>query len=303
MMGGSIWIESEPGQGSVFAFTVQAMRGKDERLLSPGLNWGNIRVLAVDDDPDTLEYFSDIADRFGFSCETSGSGEDALALIGRKGHFDIYFIDWKMPGMDGIELARRIKADSAGDPVVTMISAAEWGTIEKEAKMAGVDKFLSKPLFPSAIADCINECLGAGNLLAADDARPGEAESFAGRRILLAEDVDIPREIGLALLEPTEIQIDCAENGAEALRLFSENPAAYSMVFMDVQMPEMDGYEATRRIRALDAPEAKTVPIIAMTANVFREDIEKCLESGMNAHVGKPLDFEDVLAALRKHLS
>ncbi|MDR1572255.1 MAG: response regulator [Clostridiales Family XIII bacterium] len=301
MMGGSIWIESELGQGSVFAFNVQIRRGKGERLLSPGLNWGNIRVLAVDDDPGTLEYFSDIAGRFGFSCDTSGSGDEALALIRQKGYFDIYFIDWKMPGMDGIELTRRIKADSARNPVVTMMSAAEWNAIEDEAKTAGVDKFLSKPLFPSSIADCINECLGAENLLAADDVRPDSSEGFAGRRILLAEDVSINREIVLALLEPTEIQIDCAENGAEALRLFSENPAAYDMVFMDVQMPEMDGYEATRRIRALDCPEAKTVPIIAMTANVFREDIEKCLESGMNAHVGKPLDFEDVLAVLRRY--
>ena len=118
----------------------------------------------------------------------------------------------------------------------------------------------------------------------------------------MAEDVEINREIVLALLEPTMLAIDCAENGAEALRLYSADPTRYDMIFMDVQMPEMDGYTATRRIRALDLPRAKSVPIIAMTANVFREDVEKCLASGMNDHVGKPLDFEEVLAKLRQYL-
>jgi len=125
---------------------------------------------------------------------------------------------------------------------------------------------------------------------------------FAGRCVLLAEDVEINREIVLALFEPTKLKIDCAENGAEAVRKFSAAPAKYDLIFMDIQMPEMDGYEATRRIRALDKPEAKTIPIIAMTANVFREDIEKCLQSGMNNHVGKPLIFNEVLEKLKSYL-
>jgi CheY-like chemotaxis protein len=118
----------------------------------------------------------------------------------------------------------------------------------------------------------------------------------------LAEDLEINREIVLALLEPTELAIDCAENGAETVALFSAAPERYDLIFMDVQMPEMDGYEATRRIRALAAPTARTIPIIAMTANVFREDIEKCLAAGMNGHVGKPLDLADVLDVLRRYL-
>ncbi|MDR2180074.1 MAG: response regulator [Synergistaceae bacterium] len=138
--------------------------------------------------------------------------------------------------------------------------------------------------------------------LAADDA-PEVRDCFDEYRVLLAEDVEINREIVLALLEPTGLSIDCAENGEEAVRLFSEAPGRYDMIFMDVQMPEVDGYEATRRIRALGVPEAKKVPIVAMTANVFREDVEKCLEAGMDDHLGKPLDFDEVLARLRKYLS
>jgi CheY-like chemotaxis protein len=127
-------------------------------------------------------------------------------------------------------------------------------------------------------------------------------DDFSGRRILLAEDVEINQEIVIAILEPTSIMIDCAGNGKDAVRLFSDDPEKYDIIFMDVQMPEMDGYEATRLIRASGLPRADTIPIVAMTANVFREDIETCLAAGMNDHVGKPLDFEEVLAKLRQYL-
>jgi len=129
-----------------------------------------------------------------------------------------------------------------------------------------------------------------------------ETDCFEGYRVLLAEDIAVNREIVLALLEPTKLAIDCVENGREALQRFSEDPDAYDMIFMDVQMPEMDGYEATRRIRALDNLKAQSIPIVAMTANVFREDIEQCLEAGMNGHVGKPLHFDEVLETLRTNL-
>ena len=207
-----------------------------------------------------------------------------------------------MPGMDGIEVTRRIRASSKEKSVVIMISAMEWTVIEDDAKSAGVDKFLPKPLFPSSIADCISVCLSAGNLPVAEAQVVEEEGCFEGHCILLAEDVEINREIVIALLEPTLLTIDCAENGVEALRMFMDDPDKYGMIFMDVQMPEMDGYEATRSIRALDIPQAKKIPIVAMTANVFREDIEKCLASGMNDHVGKPLDFEEVMNKLRNYL-
>ncbi|MDR3199824.1 MAG: response regulator [Spirochaetales bacterium] len=305
MMGGGIRIESELGKGSTFVFTVTVKKDTEEHpsLLNPGVNWDNMRILAVDDAPEIREYFQTIARKFGIISDAASGGEEAMQLIKSKGPYDIYFIDWKMPGMSGIDVSRWIKEQGgAAQSVVIMISAAEWNTIESEAKSAGVDKFLPKPLFPSSIVDCINECLGSNTLEAAEKAQTDEAGCFQGHKMLLAEDVDINREIVLTFLEPTGLTIDCAENGAQAVQMFSADPDGYDLIFMDVQMPEMDGYEATRRIRGLECARAKKVPIVAMTANVFREDIERCLQAGMNGHVGKPLDLEDVMAVLRKYL-
>jgi signal transduction histidine kinase/DNA-binding response OmpR family regulator len=309
LMGGRIWIESRLGKGSSFIFTIRTKRGVAARggLLGPGVNWSNVRVLAVDDSADILEYFKEASGQLGVACDVASSGEEACALIEKNGPYDIYFVDWKMPGMDGIELSRRIKEQGTERAsVVIMISAAEWNAIEREARSAGVNKFLSKPLFISSIADCVNEAIGSGNLAAAKGSRkenqPEEEGCFKGYRVLLAEDVEINREIVLTLLEPTALSIDCAENGAEAVKMYGEDPDRYDMIFMDVQMPEMDGYEATKRIRALAVSGAKKIPIVAMTANVFREDIDKCLDAGMDDHVGKPLDFDEVMDRLRKYL-
>ncbi|MDR1965936.1 MAG: response regulator [Synergistaceae bacterium] len=304
MMGGRIWIESEFGKGAKFAFTIQLEIGREKRsgLLPPGAEWKNIRALVVDDSTEILEYLKEIIHGFGVACDTAESGEDALTLVDRNGPYDICFIDWRMPGMDGLELSRRIKEACADKSVIIMISAAEWSSIEEQAHSVGVFKFLSKPIFPSGIADCISECLGTDNQIAQDGESGGEADCFEGNCVLLAEDLEINREIVLALLEPTMLAIDCAENGAEALKMFSDAPDKYDVIFMDVQMPEMDGYEASRRIRALGTPKARSIPIIAMTANVFREDVEKCLSSGMDAHMGKPLDPNDILTMLRKYL-
>jgi CheY-like chemotaxis protein len=313
MMNGKIWIESELGKGSAFIFTVEMELGPDsqEGLLDPGINWKNLRVLAVDDEEDVRDFFSELGERMGFYCETASDGEDAISRILKNGPYDIYFVDWKMPGMNGIELSRWITAKGAAGngvnpriapkSVVIMISATEWNSIEVEAKQAGVAKFLPKPLFSSTLVDCINQCLGSKTMDALE--KPAEpADDFSGRHILLAEDVEINQEIVIALLEPTSVLIDCAGNGADAVRLFVNDPEKYDIIFMDVQMPEMDGYEATRKIRSSGAPRAGTIPIVAMTANVFREDIEKCLESGMNDHVGKPLDFDEVLEKMRVYL-
>jgi len=304
MMGGTIWVQSEPEKGSVFTFNVQARRGAEEKnaFLPSDVNLSDVRIMAVDDDPEILTYFLDISRRFGILCDTAINGVEALELIEQNGGCQIYFIDWQMPGMDGIQLAREIRERGYENFIVIMISAADWNDVAEEAKEAGIVDFLSKPLFSFAIAEVINEHLGV-------DKRQVEKEQvseiegiFAGRRILLVEDVEINREIVKSLLEPTLLEIDSAENGIEAVNMFTAAPHKYDMIFMDIQMPEMDGYEATRIIRALDVPEAKTVPIVAMTANVFHEDIEKCLNAGMNGHVGKPIDFEEVLKHLRSYL-
>jgi CheY-like chemotaxis protein len=323
-MDGKIWVQSEFEKGSTFSFTIQAQRGVTEkqRGLPAHVNLNNIRIMAVDDDQDILEYFRNFAQEIGVSCDTAQSGEDALTLVKQKGSYHIYFVDWKMPDMDGIQLTRELKTHSSENSVVIMISAIEWGAIAEKIKGAGVNKFLSKPLFPSDIVESINECLGIDRLQI-EKAKTDITNIFAGRRVLLAEDVDINREIVLTLLEPTQLEIDCAKNGKEAVRMFSEAPGRYDMIFMDIQMPEMDGYEATRCIRSLEAEMRmefaqkiertvtgsyngdlrKEIPIMAMTANVFREDIEKCLEAGMDNHIGKPLDFEEVINKLCLYLN
>ncbi|MCL2093171.1 MAG: response regulator [Treponema sp.] len=303
MMGGEIWVTSEPGKGSVFGFTIQAMRGEENRegLLAPGVNWKNVSILAVDDNGDVQDFFRELGQQFKINCDVATSGEEALALIKAHGNYDIYFVDWNMPGMDGTELSKKINENHPGKHVINMISSVDWDTVEREAKEAGVDRFLPKPLFSSAIVDCINECLGKPE----DLAREAELDDFKGFRVLLAEDVEINREIVLALLEPTQLEIDCAENGAQAVELFKANPKRYHIIFMDLQMPEVDGLEATRRIRAIEEELSieDFTPIVAMTANVFREDIENCLAAGMNDHLGKPLDFEEVMVKLRRYLS
>jgi signal transduction histidine kinase/DNA-binding response OmpR family regulator len=303
LMGGKIWIESEIGKGATFAFTVQLARGKTERpsLLEPGVNYSNLRVLVVDDDLEILRYFEEIVCKFGITCDVAASGEEAIAMLAANKVHDIYFVDWRMPGMNGIELTRQIRRRISQRSVVIMISSTEWGVIADDAKEVGVDRFLPKPLFPSAIVDCINECVGEVELHEMET-MTNRDDIFAGRRMLLAEDMEINREIVLALLDPTGIEIEYVENGKEATRLFEEHPERYDIILMDVQMPVMDGLEASRYIRALENPHAKTVPIIAMTANVFREDKEKCLKAGMNDHVGKPMDWDEVLTTLWKYL-
>ncbi|MDR2049811.1 MAG: response regulator [Treponema sp.] len=307
LMGGKIWVESEYGKGSKFIFTVALKRGSDKKYGAlKGINWNTIRVLAVDDDNTVTEYFTEIAGRFGFACDTAPGGKEALALIEERGHYDVYFVDLWMPDMDGIELTRFIKSGTdSRNSVVIMISSSELTAIEDKAKKAGVDKFLPKPLFPSSLADIISECMGLTDLVSAvREQEQKKVVTFPGRRILLAEDMEINREIAIALLEPTGLVIESAENGVEAVKKFEDNPDGYDMIFMDVQMPEMDGYEATRLIRKFEAERKRpAIPIIAMTANVFKEDVENCLKAGMNEHVGKPVDFDDVLNKLEKYMA
>ena len=355
-MGGSIELESDLGKGSSFSFTFKAKHGNrmNPCLSEAEICWNNVSVLAVDDDQETLDHISGIIQSFGTNCDTALSTKEAMALINTNGMYDIYLIDWKMPDMDGIKLAEKIKnsSDSQSNAVIIMISAAEWSSVADEAKKSGVDKFLSKPLFPSAIMNAIIEAIGIktfinGRISANSDGL------FKGYKILLAEDIEINREIVLTLVEASLLEVDCAENGLEAVNMFKKFPGEYDLILMDLQMPEMDGYQATHTIRAIEAERnrnlliqdtdndtsfakdsvefakqsvqastsfaknsmefasqtpkqllefSKRIPIIAMTANVFREDIEKCLDAGMNDHIGKPLDVEELFIKLKKYL-
>ena len=304
LMDGEIWVESTPGEGSKFIFTVMLKRGEEERkrLLDESINWENIRIFAVDDEPEIREFFAMMAEELNIDCTVAASGEEAAELLEQDNDYNIYFLDWKLPGMNGVELAAKIQEKTPLNSIVVVFSSADWNFLEEEAREAGVGKFLPKPLFPSVIVDLINESIGTKKAVE-QISETGYTVDFAGRSVLLAEDVEINREIVFALLEPMDLMIDYAENGAAAVRLFAASPDKYDIILMDLQMPEMDGFEATRQIRQMDAAKAKTIPIIAMTANVFREDVERCMAAGMNDHIGKPLDFNEVIEKLRQYLS
>ena len=305
--GGEISVKSALGEGSTFSFTIKAEKpeqDKDDSLLTAkDVNVENMRILIVDDDEDIREYFTDIALRFNIVCDVVASADEAIGLLQSGNKYDMCFIDWIMPDVGGKELASHIKEIDGGNSVVIMISSVEWQEIADEAKDAGLDKFLAKPIFPSAFVESIHRYLGI-DLLDAEvgSDKPEKTDSFWGYRVLLAEDVEINREIVIALLEPTLLEIDCANNGAEAVKMFSETPEKYNIIFMDLQMPEMDGFDATKKIRAMEDERARTIPIIAMTANVFKEDIENCIAVGMDDHIGKPLDFNLVMQILRRYL-
>jgi len=306
MMGGEIWIESELGKGATFSFTYKAKVGttKIEPMREQHTIWSAIRVLIVNNNADFLEYLEEILHSFGIeSYDVAKNSEEAIHLAAQNGPHDICFIDWEIAETDVVELTRNLKAISTShfETRVVVFSTEDWNLIGGDAKSAGVDSYLLKPLFPSALADTINKMIGPG-LNHDDEISVDIQEIFAGHCVLLAEDVEINREIVLTLLEPTHLQIDCAENGVKAVSMFSAAPLKYELILMDIQMPEMDGYDATRAIRALDIPSAKSIPIVAMTANVFREDVEKCINAGMNDHLGKPIDFAEVVSKLREYL-
>ncbi|MDR0951346.1 MAG: response regulator [Oscillospiraceae bacterium] len=303
LMGGDFDVSSSPGSGSVFCFNVLMPRGTQTFSVQDALEDYELphkRALVVDDDPDTLEHFSMLAEELGLPCDEALSALEAVALIDKHGAYDLYFIDWRMPETDGLELSEKIRETSGSVPIIVMITAADWGSVADEAQRAGVNSVIQKPLFASSIIDSLTECLGSERRSLGDaDAIP----NFSDRTILLSEDVEINREIVLALLEPTGVAVDTAETGAQALASYTAAPEKYSLLLMDLQMPEMDGFEATRRIRAFELQNAlPRRPIIAMTANVFREDVEKCLAAGMDQHLGKPIEPDELIRVLREYM-
>ena len=309
-MGGKIWVESELGSGSVFIFevNVKCVSKQENTVIFNGISPSDLTILVVNSDEDTRAYFKTITEGFGICTEEADSGRKAiyLAETARETNkpYDIIFIDHEMPEMDGIETVRNLSAKIDKNTVIIMTSFLTWNSIEERAAEVGVGRFLSKPLFPSSILDAINEVIGKTAIsLDIKTARKRKSLDFSGVNLLLVEDVEINREIVIALLEYTNINIDIAENGFQAVQKFQENQDKYDIIIMDIQMPEMDGYEATRAIRALGTDKAKSIAIIAMTANAFKEDVDRCLENGMNDHIPKPIDEKVVVEKINEHLT
>ena len=306
LMGGDIWVESEAGQGSKFIFEIEVEWGEDlpQKEFETTVP-SSLRILVVDDNEDVLEYFTNILGSFSLECDTASSGKEAIAFveksIEKEQYYDILFIDWNMPVMSGKSTVEKIK-ELAGDKVIyVMISVAEWCDIEKEVKSCGVTNFLSKPVLPSVLYDSILE-LTRKNLVTMNAKDSELVPDWKNKHILLAEDVEINREIVANVLEDTNVQFTYAEDGEQAVRLFREMGEQFDLILMDVQMPNLDGLMATRQIRELEEETGEEIPIIAMTANAFKEDVEVCLEAGMNGHLAKPLNLNELYVVLRAYL-
>ena len=308
LMGGKIWIESELGRGAKFIFTLDAKKGEEKPRvqLYDEIDTKNLRILAVDDSKETRDYFTYFMQSLKIPCDVAADGTEALSMIKNSDvPYDIFFVDWQMPDTNGIALAGKIKERCDTGSIIIMIPENEWNNVEQEALAAGARHSVPKPLFPSTLVNTINICMGAGVYKSAGldrSAAPEYSYDFSGHTILVVEDVEINREIMSAVLEETGASIDFAENGEVAVFMFETNSWKYDLILMDVNMPVMDGFEATRCIRALDVDEAKSIPIVAMTANVFKEDIKKCLEAGMNDHTGKPIDSAHLFKQIHKNM-
>jgi signal transduction histidine kinase/DNA-binding response OmpR family regulator len=306
LMNGQIWIESEAGRGSTFSFTFCAQTGQRAEdaeasaHLDPAVQ--GKRILIVSADPMLRDYTSYLLDGGGAICESAASAEEALRYIGANGPVDICFAEHRPPQINGEGLAHDIKESGGAAHTVLLSSMNAYSQLESAADEIEAEGFLAKPVFFSSIAAILNQFY-APERQDADRRHSAGDGVFAGLTFLIADDMEVNREIISALIEPTQAAVDLAENGAVALEKFAAAPNLYDAVLMDVQMPEMDGLEATRRIRALPVPAAARVPIIAMTANVFKEDVDRCLDAGMNSHIGKPLDIDEVIRKLQRHIS
>ncbi|HBU12355.1 MAG TPA: hybrid sensor histidine kinase/response regulator [Clostridiales bacterium] len=305
LMGGEIGVKSRLGEGATFLFTIEAELGGAIRDAAKPANAKTLSVLVVDDQTDVLEYFQKILAGFSVRCDAARSGEEAIGLAQKRlqggGGYDMVFIDWHMPGMRGGEVAREIKRIAGEDAVVVIMSVSDWHDIEKEARAFGVEHFLTKPVLPSTLFNTIVRLARYDFGQESEAPQAAVSADWSGKRILLAEDVKVNRVVVEGMLEETGVTIDSAENGQQAVDMFREN-GGYNLILMDVQMPVLDGLEATRRIRLLGTKEAAHVPIIAMTANAFKEDEQLCLEAGMNKHIAKPFSPEELLNVIGTYI-
>jgi len=308
-MEGTITVNSAPGKGSEFHVTLDLEKATvtETEMILPKWN-----MLVVDDNEQLCESAVSSLKEIGLNADWCLDAETALTMVEehhtRRDDYQIILLDWKLPGMNGISATREIRRRYGNDIPILLISAYDWSEIEDEARAAGVSGFLAKPLFKSTLfyglKPYITSPTDSADRKIPENVPGTKNINLTGKHVLLAEDNDINWEIAKELLSSLGLELDWAENGQICVEKFRESSEGqYDIILMDIRMPVMNGYEATQAIRALDRPDAKNIPIIAMTADAFSEDIRKCLEYGMNAHIAKPIDMQEVTRQLEKYLS
>lgn len=301
-MEGKIEVQSVPNEGSEFNVYFDFERAETENTEMKLPNWN---VLVVDDDSMLCESAVSYLCEMGVNAQWTLDGESAIAMVKQQhvlnNDYQIVLMDYKLPGIDGIETAKRIHEQLKNDVPVLLISAYDWSDIEKETENAGIAGFISKPLFKSTLFHSLKKYVESDS----DDSVSDDKISklLCGHRVLLAEDNDLNREIAYELLTQSGLEMDMAENGKICVEKFCNSEIGYyDAILMDIRMPVMNGYEATKEIRSLERDDARSIPIIAMTADAFAEDVKKCLECGMNAHVSKPIDVRKIFSTLEKYI-
>ncbi len=301
MMNGSITVNSTQGVGTecVVSLALRLHGGETESRDIPELN--GFRALVVDDDFNTCDSVSTMLQQIGLRAEWTLSGKEAVLrtrqAVMREDRYFVYIIDWLLPDMNGVEVARRIRQETGEDVPIIVLTAYDWSDIEDEAREAGVTAFCSKPLFFSELHRCLNSIVSADKTYRADTEK--RERPLRTGCILLAEDNELNQEIAVAILEEAGFSVEVADNGKIAVEMLkNSSPGYYHLVLMDIQMPVMNGYEAARIIRKLDNNDLASVPILAMTANAFDEDKKEALRNGMNGHIAKPIDIDTLLQTL-----
>ena len=306
MMGGTIEVQTAQGKGSEFIVRLPLRVQAEHRPVEKITELEGLKALVVDDDFNTCDSVTKMLVKVGMRAEWTLSGKEAVLRarqsIEMSDVYHAYIIDWRLPDMNGIEVTRQIRSLHDDTPII-ILTAYDWSDIEVEAKAAGVTAFCSKPMFLSDLRETLMSALGQKQTDAAQELLPQKDADFKGKHILLVEDNELNREIAQEILREYGFRVDTAENGAVAVeKVSTAAPGSYDLVLMDVQMPVMDGYTATRQIRALENPALAGVPILAMTANAFDEDRRRAMESGMNGFLSKPIVIGDLVQELHKIL-
>lgn len=307
MMGGKITVESEVGKGSTFTVKLLLQLQDTEKSAEQLKEMEGLRSLVVDDDFGVCDSVSKMLKSIGLRSEWTTSGREAVyrakSAYEEGDPYHTFIIDWQMPETSGVETARRIRSVIGKETPIIILTAYDWTDIEEEAKEAGVTAFCAKPLFMSDLKAALLAANNMGDTEQADGGAVWTKTDYSGKRLLLVEDNELNREIAEVILEEAGFEIEAAPDGTDAVSMLEKSPEGYyDAVLMDVQMPVMNGYEATKAIRAMKRRDVKSLPIIAMTANAMEEDREAAIKSGMNAHIAKPLDIELLMAVLHQLL-